>query len=43
MIKHVISKLPQITISFWVIKVCATTLGETERDLLAQTIKVSYL
>jgi uncharacterized membrane-anchored protein len=42
MIKNVISKLPQITISFWIMKICATTLGETAGDLLAQTMKVGY-
>jgi uncharacterized membrane-anchored protein len=37
-----INKLPQITVSFWVMKICATTLGETAGDLLAQTMKVGY-
>ncbi len=37
-----ISKLPFITLSFWIMKVCATTLGETAGDLLAQTLKVGY-
>jgi uncharacterized membrane-anchored protein len=36
------TKLPQITISFWIMKICATTLGETAGDLLAQTMKVGY-
>lgn len=36
------NKLPQITISFWIMKICATTLGETAGDLLAQTMKVGY-
>jgi uncharacterized membrane-anchored protein len=40
--KSIISKLPQITIAFWVMKICATTLGETAGDLLAQTMKVGY-
>ena len=40
--KSVISKLPQITVSFWIMKICATTLGETAGDLLAQTMKVGY-
>ena len=35
-------KLPAITISFWIMKICATTLGETAGDLLAQTMKVGY-
>ena len=35
-------KLPQITAFFWVMKILATTLGETGGDLLAQTLKVGY-
>jgi uncharacterized membrane-anchored protein len=38
----VIGKLPQITISFWIMKICATTLGETAGDLFAQTMKIGY-
>jgi uncharacterized membrane-anchored protein len=37
-----LSKLPLITLSFWIMKICATTLGETAGDLLAQTLKVGY-
>lgn len=37
-----LSKLPQITIAFWITKICATTLGETAGDLLAQTLKIGY-
>lgn len=36
------SKLPQITIYFWVMKICATTLGETAGDLLSMTLKIGY-
>ncbi len=35
-------KLPQITLAFWIMKICATTLGETAGDLLAQTLDVGY-
>lgn len=35
-------KLPQITALFWVMKIAATTLGETGGDLLAQTMKIGY-
>lgn len=37
------SKLPQITLAFWIMKIAATTLGETGGDLLAQTMNVGYL
>lgn len=36
-------KLPSITLAFWIMKIAATTLGETAGDLLAQTMKVGYL
>ena len=39
----VMRKLPHITLLFWVLKIVATTLGETGGDLLAQTLKVGYL
>ena len=29
------SKLPEITLAFWIMKICATTLGETAGDLLS--------
>jgi len=35
-------KIPQITISFWIMKICATTLGETAGDLLSMTMHVGY-
>lgn len=37
------NKLPHVTAAFWVIKIAATTLGETGGDLLAQTLDVGYL
>jgi uncharacterized membrane-anchored protein len=36
------SKIPQITLAFWVMKICATTLGETAGDLMSQTMNVGY-
>src|SRR5262249_55453747 len=35
-------KLPRITAAFWVMKIAATTLGETAGDLLSMTLKVGY-
>ncbi|WP_239132206.1 COG4705 family protein [Paractinoplanes durhamensis] len=35
-------KLPEITLAFWVMKIAATTLGETAGDLFAQTLKLGY-
>jgi uncharacterized membrane-anchored protein len=39
---NTISKLPQITVAFWIMKICATTLGETAGDLLSMTMDVGY-
>ena len=36
------NKLPQITLIFWIMKICATTLGETAGDLLSMTLNVGY-
>ena len=38
-----LKKLPQITALFWVLKIAATTLGETGGDEVAQTLHVGYL
>ena len=37
------SKVPQITIAFWIIKIAATTLGETGGDALSMTLDLGYL
>ncbi|OPA73661.1 hypothetical protein BVG16_27830 [Paenibacillus selenitireducens] len=36
------NKIAQVTIIFWIMKIAATTLGETGGDLLAQTLNVGY-
>src|ERR1700736_225496 len=41
--RFVMRKLPHVTVLFWVLKIVATTLGETGGDLLAQTMHVGYL
>jgi uncharacterized membrane-anchored protein len=38
----VANKVSAITFSFWVMKICATTLGETAGDLLSMTLNVGY-
>jgi uncharacterized membrane-anchored protein len=35
-------KLPEITVSFWIMKICATTLGETAGDLFSMTLNIGY-
>jgi uncharacterized membrane-anchored protein len=37
-----VSKLAKVTIFFWIMKICATTLGETAGDLLSMTMNVGY-
>ena len=37
------NKLPQITASFWMMKITATTLGETGGDWLSMTMNIGYL
>ncbi|WP_319018615.1 COG4705 family protein [Microbispora sitophila] len=39
---YVMKKLPEVTLVFWIMKVAATTLGETAGDLFAQTLKIGY-
>jgi len=34
----VMKKLPEVTLAFWIMKIAATTLGETAGDLFAQTL-----
>jgi uncharacterized membrane-anchored protein len=36
------SKVPEITLAFWIMKICATTLGETGGDLLSMTLNIGY-
>lgn len=38
-----LGKLPALTFLFWVMKIAATTLGETAGDLLSMTLNVGYL
>src|SRR5205085_2022222 len=38
-----LSKVPQVTLMFWVIKVAATTLGETGGDAVSMSMNLGYL
>lgn len=38
----VLKKLPEVALAFWIMKVAATTLGETAGDLFAQTLRLGY-
>ena len=38
-----LSKVPEVTLVFWIIKVAATTLGETAGDTLSMSMNLGYL
>src|SRR5215813_11654715 len=38
-----LSKVPEITLGFWIIKIAATTLGETGGDTVTMTLDWGYL
>jgi uncharacterized membrane-anchored protein len=38
-----LSKVPQVTLGFWIIKILATTLGETAGDTVSMTLDWGYL
>lgn len=40
--KHALTKVPAVTLGFWVIKVLATTLGETGGDTVTMTLNWGY-
>ena len=39
----VLSKVPAVTLGFWIIKILATTLGETGGDTVSMTMNLGYL
>ena len=41
--RDVLSKVPAVTLGFWIIKILATTLGETAGDTVTMTMKLGYL
>jgi uncharacterized membrane-anchored protein len=38
-----LSKVPELTLIFWIIKIAATTLGETGGDAVSMSMKLGYL
>jgi uncharacterized membrane-anchored protein len=40
---RITSKVPEVTLAFWVIKIAATTLGETGGDTVTMTMDLGYL
>ena len=41
--EYTLSKVPEVTLIFWIIKILATTLGETGGDTLSMSMKLGYL
>lgn len=41
--KDALSKVPQVTLLFWIIKIAATTLGETGGDAVSMSMNLGYL
>jgi uncharacterized membrane-anchored protein len=41
--QEVLSKVPEVTLIFWIIKILATTLGETGGDAVSMSMKLGYL
>jgi uncharacterized membrane-anchored protein len=42
-IRKAVSKVPEITLGFWIIKIAATTLGETGGDWVTMSLNLGYL
>jgi uncharacterized membrane-anchored protein len=43
MTSETLSKVPAVTLGFWIIKILATTLGETGGDTVTMTMNLGYL
>ena len=41
--KEMLGKVPEVTLLFWIIKIAATTLGETAGDMVTMSMNLGYL
>jgi len=41
--EHALGKVPEVTLGFWLIKIAATTLGETGGDAVSMSMNLGYL
>lgn len=41
--ERTLSKVPEVTLIFWIIKIAATTLGETGGDTVSMSMRLGYL
>jgi uncharacterized membrane-anchored protein len=37
---RLVNKVPEVTLVFWILKILATTVGETAADVLSATFKL---
>lgn len=42
-VRQTLGKVPEVTLAFWLIKIAATTLGETGGDALSMSLNLGYL
>jgi len=42
-VDNAVSKVPEVTLGFWLIKIAATTLGETGGDAVSMSMNLGYL
>ncbi|HLX30975.1 MAG TPA: hypothetical protein VKV24_21060 [Casimicrobiaceae bacterium] len=42
-VRRTLSKVPEVTLLFWIIKIAATTLGETGGDAVTMSMNLGYL
>ena len=42
-LSEALSKVPEVTLLFWIIKIAATTLGETAGDALSMSLNLGYM
>ncbi|WP_291852431.1 hypothetical protein [Lutibacter sp.] len=40
--KTTMRKVAEVNLIFWIMKICATTLGETAGDMLSMTFNIGY-
>lgn len=41
--EHALAKVPEVTLGFWLIKIAATTLGETGGDAVSMSMNLGYM
>lgn len=41
--EHALAKVPEVTLAFWLLKIAATTLGETCGDAVSMSMNLGYL